>query len=77
MLMIGLAGAAVGLGACSRDMGAPQPMTVVNQTGGRVEVTLVGELDQYEELPMTLEGGGGTGMVVGPFKVRIRACAGA
>lgn len=56
-----------GLAACSSDTGLPQPMTVVNQTGNPVVVTIVGELDQYEELPMTLSGGGGIGLVAGPF----------
>ncbi len=67
VLVIGLGVLAVGLASCSSDQGLPRPMTVVNLTDGQVEVTIVGELDEYEELPMTLAAGGGTQMLGGPF----------
>ena len=61
------AAAAILAAACSSDLDLPAPMTVVNQTDRAVVVTIVDEIDQYSELPMTLPGGGGLGMVAGPF----------
>jgi hypothetical protein len=41
-------------------------MTIVNTTNGPVEVTIVGQPEQFEELPRILPGGGGSMTLAGP-----------
>ena len=60
MLVIGLGVLAIGLASCSSDMGLPPPMTIVNRTDGAVEVTIFGQVEDFEELPKVLPGGGGS-----------------
>lgn len=72
--MIFVAAVAVGLGACSSDMGLPPPMTIVNRTDLAVEVTIVGQVEDFEELPKALSGGGGMMLLAGPFQAGDMPC---
>ncbi len=56
------------IAGCSSDMGLPPPMTIVNRTDLAVEVTIVGQIEDFEELPKVLRGGGGTMLLAGPFQ---------
>ena len=74
VLVIGLGVLAIGLASCSSDMGLPPPMTVVNRTDGAVEVTIFGQVEDFEELPKVLPGGGGSMLLGGPFQAGDMPC---
>jgi hypothetical protein len=58
---------------CSSDRGLQPPMTIFNRTDLAVEVTIVGQAEDFEELPKMLEGGGMM-LLGGPFQQGDRPC---
>lgn len=59
--------AALVVAGCS-ERGYPKPMTIVNTTERAAIVTVVGQADTFDQLPLTVPAGG-TGLLVDVFMI--------